>query len=428
MTESIEIVPVGHPVDFTIRPPGSKSLTNRALICAALADGTSILSGALFSDDTHVMLESLTRLGFSVDANENECVIEVAGLGGAIPNETAELFIKNSGTTVRFLTAMLAMAGGDYRLDGVTRMHERPIGPLVDALSDWGADVTAVSPGGCPPVVIGKTGSLKDLIKVRGDLSSQYLSGILMAAPLVKSGLKIKLDGHLVSKPYVAMTTQVMKDFGAKVLTVGTNDGEGFFVPANQTYQATNYSIEPDASAASYFFAAAAILGGSATVTGLHKNSLQGDVGFVHCLEKMGCEVVWNEDSITVKGSAKNGIDVDMSDVSDTVQTLASVALFVDGPTHIRNVAHNRVKETDRIGNLVIELRKLGVKVEEHEDGLTIHPGPMNGTTFATYDDHRMAMSFALIGLKQPGVFVEDPDCVAKTYPRYFDDLTKFVR
>jgi len=427
MLDHIEIEPVGGPVDFSIRPPGSKSLTNRALVCAALADGWSTLSGALFSDDTHVMIESLKRLGFEIEIDESECLIRVHGRSGSIPSPSAELFIKNSGTTIRFLTAMLGIAGGNYRLEGIDRMHERPIGPLVDALSDWGAKVEAISPGQCPPVVI-KPGDIdrqaNGSINVRGDISSQYLSGLLMATPQLNSDLKIQIDGPLISKPYVSMTISVMNDFGVEVQEIDS----GFSIPKSQTYKATEYSIEPDASAASYFFACAAILGGSATVHSLHKNVLQGDIGFVNCLEQMGCQVEWKSDSVTVNGPAKNGVDVDMSDVSDTVQTLASVALFVDGPTHIRNVAHNRVKETDRIGNLVIELRKLGVNVEEREDGLSIFPGPMTGVRFATYDDHRMAMSFALIGLKQPGIIIEDPGCVSKTYPQYFEHLKRFVK
>ena len=224
------------------------------------------------------------------------------------------------------------------------------------------------------------------------------------------------------------MTTEVMKSFGANVETE-TQDGvpTSFLIRGNESYSGCEYSIEPDASAASYFFAIPAILGGSATILGLSENSLQGDVGFVRCLEQMGCEVTFAPNSITVSGKATRGIDIDMGNISDTVQTLASVALFVEGPTTIRNVAHNRVKETDRIGNLVIELRKLGIQIDEREDGLTIHAGPINGATFETYDDHRMAMSFALIGLKQPGIEVENPGCVSKTYPRYFEDLESFT-
>ena len=412
----------------SIRPPGSKSITNRALICAALANGASVLDGVLDSDDTRVMLDSLSKLGFAVSHDSANSRVTIEGLGGRIPNSSAKLEIGNSGTSVRFLTAMLGLAGGDFHIDGVERMRQRPIGPLVEALKQFGADVEAVSPGSCPPVVIKPGGTSSDEISVAGNLSSQYLSGLLMAAPQLKHDLKIVIDGRLVSLPYVSMTTEVMKSFGASVEVENHDDvPASFLIRAGQSYSGREYSIEPDASAASYFFAIPAIVGGSATVLGLNADSLQGDIGFVRCLVQMGCEVQFDQDSITVSGKASRGIDVDMANISDTVQTLASVALFVDGPTTIRNVAHNRVKETDRIGNLAIELRKLGVQVDEREDGLTIAPGPMNSATFETYDDHRMAMSFALIGLGQPGTVVENPACVSKTYPRFFEDLERFT-
>lgn len=428
MPTSRSIRPATGPVSGSIKPPGSKSITNRALICAALSDGSSTLRGVLDSDDTQAMLSSLARLGFEVTHDSGNCIAVVQGQGGSIPNSNARLEIGNSGTSIRFLAAMLGLAGGDYHIDGVERMRQRPIGPLVKALQQFGANIEAVSPGDCPPVIIKPGGSKATTISVAGSLSSQYLSGLLMAAPQLENTLKISIDGKLVSLPYVAMTTAVMKSFGANV-EVESEAGipTSFSIAADQRYSACDYSIEPDASAASYFFAIPAIVGGSATVLGLGEGSLQGDVNFVRCLEQMGCDVKMKADSITVSGKAKRGIDIDMANISDTVQTLASVALFVDGPTNIRNVAHNRVKETDRVGNLVIELRKLGVRVEEREDGLTIHPGTMNPTTFATYDDHRMAMSFSLIGLRQPGIEIEDPECVSKTYPRFYEDLESFV-
>jgi len=429
MPPTKSIRPVSGPVDATIQPPGSKSITNRALICAALSSGTSTLSGLLDSDDTRVMLESLSRLGFKVEHDVESKTAVIEGQGGSIPNSKALLEIGNSGTSVRFLTAMLGLAGGDYRLDGVERMRERPIGPLVEALTQFGTDIEAESPGGCPPVRIGEVAQGQNSITVTGNISSQYLSGLLMAAPQLNRDLSIQIQGKLVSVPYVEITRSVMDSFGVSVQEVNDDPHlpHSFLIPGNASYQACNYSIEPDASAASYFFAIPAIVGGCATVEGLNANSLQGDVAFVNCLEQMGCDVSFSENSISVSGKAQRGIDIDMADISDTVQTLASVALFAEGPTSISNVAHNRVKETDRIGNLVIELRKLGVQIEEREDGLTIHPGPMKPTTFATYDDHRMAMSFSLIGLRQPGIEIEDPGCVSKTYPEFFDDLESFV-
>ncbi len=425
MSDFIEIEPASRPLDSSLQPPGSKSLTNRALPIAAMAAGRSVLSGVLASDDTRAMIDSLRMIGTTIEQGENAQQILVDGLGGELGNDQAELFIGNSGTTIRFLTAMLGFAGGKFQLDGIPRMRERPIGPLVDALCSLGANVQAQSPGGCPPVLIdsGRVGG--GLVKISGNLSSQYLSGLMMAAPLAKNGVEIEIEGSLISKPYVEMTQRVMEDFG--VVCRSNDSFSRFEVPGGQAYVGREYLIEPDASAASYFWAAAAILGGTSTVTGLNKNSLQGDVGFVECLEQMGCKVVWGANEISVTGPAQIGIDVDMSNVSDTVQTLAAVALFVDGPTSVRNVAHNRVKETDRIGNLAVELRKFGVEVDEHDDGLTIHPGALHGADIETYDDHRMAMSLALVGLKVPGVRIYDPSCVSKTYPDFFKDLNAFV-
>lgn len=422
---TIEIPTHRSPINATIRPPGSKSVTNRALACAALADGTSVLTGALDSDDTRVMTACLRQLGVQVEADYDADTLTVHGTGGKFLPRPAELFVGNSGTTVRFLTAMLGMAGGKFTLDGVARMRERPIGPLVDTLSMLGASVVATSPNQCPPVEIDSLKIHGGNVGIKGNLSSQYLSGLLMAAPQSDRDISLTIVGPLISKPYVHMTVEVMKSFGVNVVV---DDGLTLFrIGGGENYSPTIYSIEPDASAASYFFAAAAICGGTATVEGLSKTSLQGDVHFVDCLEQMGCEVHWNEDSISVTGPARHGIDVDMAHISDTVQTITSVALFVEGPTHIRNVAHNRVKETDRIGNLAVELRKFGARVEEREDGLSIFPGPLNGATIETYDDHRMAMGLSLVGLRQDGVVIEHPQCVGKTYPNYFEAMRDFL-
>jgi len=435
MLEFIDVQPVNHPVDSAITPPGSKSLTNRALIIAAMAEGRSVLSGALDSDDTVAMSESLRRLGIEVQHDADAATMTVIGHGGRLPKTSAELEVGNSGTSIRFLTGMLGFAGGEYTLDGIQRMRERPIGPLVDALAQLGANIQALSPNACPPVKIDGAAIVGGNVSLSGNLSSQYLSGLLMAAPLASQDVTLQIVGPLISKPYVEMTCAVMRSFGVNVESVAmpanvnpTDVTNRFVIPAGQEYQATDYAIEPDASSASYFWAVPAILGGTATVHGLNEQSLQGDVGFVRFLEKMGCHVEFGENSISVSGPAKRGIHIDMSDVSDTVQTLAAVALFVDGPTTVTNVAHNRVKETDRIGNLAIELRKFGVQVDEQPDGLTIHPGPLNGAEIETYDDHRMAMSLALVGLKQAGVRILDPGCVSKTYPRFFDDLRNFVK
>ena len=390
-----------------------------------MANGTSQLTGALSSDDTVAMLESLRTLGLHVEHDLAAHQMIVSGTGGRFRDDV-DLVIGNSGTSIRFLTAMLGFAGGSYRLDGIERMRQRPIGPLVEALNSLGASIETRSPGRCPPVVLEQSIPIRGgTVQLSGNLSSQYLSGLLMAAPLADDAVWLQISGELISRPYVEMTCRVMNAFGVDVDRDWQTNR--FSIAGDQIYQATEYAIEPDASAASYFWASAAILGGTATIQGLSFDSLQGDVHFVTCLEQMGCRVSTTADSISVTGPATRGITVDMSDVSDTVQTLAAVALFVDGSTTVTNVAHNRVKETDRIGNLAIELRKLGAAVDEHDDGLTIHPGPLQGAEIETYDDHRMAMSLSLVGLKQPGVVILDSACVSKTYPNYFQDLESFV-
>ena len=319
-------------------------------------------------------------------------------------------------------------------------MRKRPIGDLLEALQSLGVDATAESPGGCPPVVIRSRGLRGGAASVRGSTSSQFASGLAMVAPCTSQGMQIQFAGTLVSLPYLDMTRRVMEAFGADC----SPEGDRGWRIAPSGYQRRDYAIEPDASAASYFLAAAAITGGSVRVEGLSRRSMQGDVGFADALGRMGCTVAWDdgpEESITVTGRAVRGIDIDMNAISDMVPTLAVVALFADGPTTIRNVAHIRDKETDRIGDLTCELRRLGATVVEHADGLTIapaahtraeSPGPggagLHGATVKTYDDHRMAMSLALVGLRVPGVLVADPACVGKTFPDYWDRLDAITR
>jgi 3-phosphoshikimate 1-carboxyvinyltransferase len=411
-----------------IRPPGSKSLTNRALICGAMAEGESTLRGVLDSEDTHVMLQGLGQLGLKITHNPKEHLVIIEGCGGKLVGQSADLFVANSGTTIRFLSAMCAACHGTFRLHGIDRMHQRPIGDLVDALKRLGVDAQTESPLGCPPIRLKTSGMTGGTISIRGDVSSQFLSGLLMAGPYCQNDLKLQVEGELVSRPYVDMTLAVMQAFGANVQV---NEEENVYqLAAPHRYQGTNYTIEPDASAASYFWAAAAITGGDVTVLGLGPEALQGDVGFVKVLAEMGCFVEAAADSIRVQGGPLKGVDIDMNAISDTVQTLASVALFAEGPTRVRGVAHNRHKETDRIGDLARELRKFGAEVVEHEDGLTITPAPealdpeaFHGVEIETYNDHRMAMSLALPGLRLPGVKILNPGCTVKTYPNYFEDL-----
>ena len=429
---SVKIDPVTAPIRARIRPPGSKSITNRAIVCAALAVGRSELSGVLDSEDTTVMIEAWQQLGLHVVHDKVTQSLVIDGGGGKTPIKEADLFVANSGTTIRFLTAALAACEGRFRLDGVARMRERPIADLLKALRQLGANVSSenLEHANCPPVLLEAKGLAGGRATVAGNISSQFLSGLMMAAPMAHADVELHVEGELVSVPYVVMTAEVMRAFGAKV----EGDEQGpFTISAGKKYRGAKYAIEPDASAASYFWAAGAITGGSATVEGLSRSSLQGDVRFCECLEKMGCKVEYGSDSISVQGSQLKGgkltgIDVDMSDISDTAQTLAVVAMFAEGPTTVRGVAHNRVKETDRISDLATELRKLGAVVDEFPDGFTVTPpAVVTPCELETYRDHRMAMSLALVGLRCPGLTILDPGCTAKTYPHYWEDLASFT-
>lgn len=423
--------PVGRPVFGAIRPPGSKSLTNRALVTAALASGVSRLTGVLKSRDTEVMIDSLKRLGIAVDDRLDEQCVTVTGCGGRIPRASAELWLENSGTSIRFLAAMCAIGPGDgakgsYRLDGNARMRERPIQDLTSALTSMGCVANCELGSGCPPVVIESTGLSAPRVSIGTGKSSQFLSALLLAAPYSSVPLNIETLGPMVSEPYIDMTLGVMARFG---VTVDISQ-PGYYRVSQGSYAAADYDIEPDASAASYFFAAAAITQGRVTVEGLNQQALQGDVHFVRALERMGCDVTWGADHVTVTGRPLRGIDIDMNAISDTAQTLAVVATFAAGPTTIRNIAHVRHKETDRITAVVTELTKLGIHATEFHDGMTIHPGLPHCSAAApqlvhTYDDHRMAMSFALLGLVHSGVVIDDPACTSKTYPDFFADLSR---
>ncbi len=422
---AVSFQPASQPLRGRIRVPGSKSITNRALICAAMARGTSHLAGVLDSEDTRVMVEAWVALGLAVDWDKTAKTINITGCNGQPPHPYGELHIANSGTSIRFLTAVLAATRGEYILDGVPRMRERPIGDLIDGLRELGANVVSLNDEhpDCPPVRVVANGLRGGVGNVAGDVSSQFLSGMMMASPYATKPVVIRVVGDLVSKPYVDMTAAVMKSFGVELRVTQGSRGLEYVVDSPQSYKGCDYAIEPDASAASYFLGAAAITGGSMRIDGLSFDALQGDVQFARVLEKMGCRVSSGVDFIEVSGRASRGIDIDMNSISDTVQTLAAVALFADGPTRVRGVAHNRHKETDRIGDLACELRRLGAEVDEHEDGLTIHPSSLKGVDLKTYRDHRMAMSLSLVGLVVPGVRILDPKCTEKTYPEFFEDM-----
>ena len=426
--------PVAKPVKAVASVPGSKSITNRALILAAIhtAVGPCELTGALRSDDTEVMIDCLRHLGYRIETDWPTVRLLPHGSEAIVPASSAELFVGNSGTTMRFLTALCALGNGRFRLDGVPRMRERPIEDLLDALRSCGVVAQSELGNGCPPVVIEGTGSLNgNGITIRAGLSSQFVSALLMVAPFNDSGhFTVRLEGPIVSEPYIKMTEAIMRDWGARWQM--SKDGRTYDFDgdskAEYCWNRDSYAIEPDASAASYFFAAAAITGGTVTVADLSRASLQGDVGFVDVLERMGCRVEECSAGITVHGRPLHGIDVDMNAISDTVMTLGAVACFADGPTRIRNVAHIRHKETDRIRALAMELRKIGAEVEEFDDGLAITPRPLIGAEIETYDDHRMAMSLSLVGLSVPGIVILNPACVAKTYPDYWSDFERLRR
>jgi len=417
---SLKICPITHPLNATIRVPGSKSLTNRALLIASLANGTTHLTNALFSDDSRYFVKALQTLGFDVQLNEANHEMMITGLGGKIPATKAELFIGNAGTAARFLSAFLTLGNGEYILDGDPRMRERPIGDLVDSLTQLGAKLDTTN--NCPPVKIIASGLPGGKTKIAGNISSQFLSALLMVAPYAKSPIEIGLTTDLNSKPYVDMTLSIMKDFGVEIVR---HDYSQFTIFPSSFFPLPFYSIESDASAASYFFASPAICGGTVKVENISRKSVQGDIAFLDVLQQMGCSVTETDNCILVTGHSElYGIDVDMRDIPDTAQTLAAIAPFASSPTRIRGIASARVKETDRVHATCTELARLGVQVEEHEDGMTIHPcQTFKPASIQTYNDHRMAMAFSLIGLHFDGVTIENPSCVSKTFPNYFEVL-----
>jgi 3-phosphoshikimate 1-carboxyvinyltransferase len=417
--------PATRPLDATVTVPGSKSITNRALLVAALADGSSELLGALHSDDTRYMAAALNALGVMVESDDTNGRFLIEGGGGTFAAAEADLFVGNAGTAMRFLTAALPLGAGRYRIDGVPRMRQRPIAPLLAALNDLGADAHSEFSNGCPPVVVQARGQRGGQTRMAGDLSSQYFSALLLAAPYARDGVTVEVAGELVSKPYLPMTAAVMAAFGVSA-DIDRETWQRLGVRKGQRYAGRVYRVEPDASNASYFFAAAAVTGGRVRVDGLGINSTQGDLRFVAVLQAMGADVEIAADFTEVRGPANGelrGVDLDLGPISDTAQTLAAIAPFATGPTTIRGIAHARLKETDRVSALATELRRLGQEVDEFPDGLRITPRPIQPAAIATYDDHRMAMSFAVSALRAPGVRLRDPGCVAKTFPGFFAAL-----
>jgi 3-phosphoshikimate 1-carboxyvinyltransferase len=406
-----------------VQLPGSKSISNRVLLLAGLAAGKTRLYGLLDADDTRVMREALSRLGVQFE-EENA----VRGVGGPFPVKKAELFLGNAGTAFRPLTAALALCGGEYRLSGVPRMHERPIGDLVDALRGIGARIDYAGNEGYPPLLVQPgTIATDKRVRVRGDVSSQFLTAMLMALPLTGKPMGIHVEGELISKPYVELTLNMMRRFGLQVARDGWRSFqvEGTYLSPGKVY------VEADASSASYFLAAGAIGGGPVRVEGVGRTSIQGDVRFIDVLEHMGAAVTMGDEWIEVRAPKKlRAIDMDLNHIPDAAMTAAVLALFAEGPSVIRNVASWRVKETDRLAAMATELRKLGAEVEEGKDFLRVSPPRRlsSGASIDTYDDHRMAMSFSLVALAGVPVRINDPKCVAKTFPDYFQALQSIVQ
>lgn len=428
-TPSHLVRPTG-PIDARVRVPGSKSITNRALPLAFLAEGESVLTGCLRSDDTEVMCNALRALGGGVEVAGT--TFRVRGQGAGFPPAETPLYIQNSGTSARFLTAMLTVGAGPVVLDGNERMRERPISHLRDALEGLGARIEILGRAECPPVRVAGGGLPGGSVYMDASASSQYVSAVLMVAPYARQDVQIHFLGKIVSRPYIELTLQVMRDFGVEAHW-GGGDGEvgenSLLVKCDQRYQARQYAVEPDASSAVYPFCAAAITGGRARVEGLSKDSLQADLALVDLLEQMGCRVQRDADGIELLGP-KQGLrslgEVNMNHCPDAALAYAVVCLFADGPTLIEDIWNLKIKETDRLAALETELCRMGARAEAGEDWLRVQPGPLHDASIETYDDHRMAMSFAMAGLRVPGIRILDPGCVSKTWPDFFETLEQF--
>lgn len=417
------------PVDWIVEVPGSKSMTNRALLMAALADGRTTLKGVLFSDDSRNFLGSLKSLGFAVDIDEAAKTVSVTGLNGKIPVTEGEIYVGSAGTAARFLTAMLAMAEGSFVVNASEQMKKRPMKPLFDVLADMGAEITCLENDGFLPARIkGIGGRLPEheMCHVKLDISksTQFLSALMLISPMVKQGLHIEITSERKDGSYIRITRKMMEQFGAKVDFNGTS----YTMKSGIAYTCGNYQIEPDVSAACYFYAAAALTGGRTIVKNVTWECMQGDLKFIQLLEQMGCHVSTTPEGIEVQGGENGrlkGITVDMKDFSDQAMTLAALAPYADEMVRIENIGHIRLQESDRIHAIVTELTRLGISCEEEQDAVTIYSGTPKPAVIQTYDDHRMAMAFALIGLRTEGIEIADPMCCKKTFEEYFEILEK---
>lgn len=421
-----EVKTLDHPIDAVVEVPGSKSITNRALFMAAMSKSGCELNGLAFSDDSRYFLNCLISLGFVIEVNEVDKYARIEGYGGQIPKISATINVGSAGTGARFLTALLAASDGEYVIEASEQMKKRPMKALFDALIELGAEFDFLEKEGHLPVRVrgayhgGRTANAEVHIDISE--STQFLSALMMIAPVLKEGLTIKITSKKTNGSYIEITKHMMAQFGCHV----EHDGNIIRIGKQDKYVADSYQIEPDVSGACYFYAAAALLGGSVTVLNVHSNSMQGDYRFIDLLSKMGCSYVEKAEGICLTGPKDgilHGIDIDMNDFSDQSMTLAAIAPFADSDTYIRNIGHIRLQESDRIKAIVTELRKLGINVEEEEDAIKIHHGLPHAATVDTYDDHRMAMAFALIGLKVDGIVIDNYMCCRKTFENYFDVL-----
>lgn len=429
MAEQYFVKKAERPIDWTVDVPGSKSMTNRALLMAALSDGTVALSGVLFSDDSGYFISSLRSLGFSVEADEGEKTVTVRGEGGKIPKKEAEIYVGSAGTAARFLTAMLGMSDGAYTVRASEQMKKRPMRELFTLLEQAGAKITYLEREGFLPVKIAGRGTERASgggkpLEVSLDISrsTQFLSAMLLVAPMVAEGLSISVSGEKKDGSYIRITRAMMREWG---VSVGF-DGEVYRVGRGARYHMERYAVEPDMSAACYFYAAAAVTGGRAKVRGVHFSNTQGDLKFLGVLEKMGAAVSDTKEGVVVTGPAGgklNGIDVDMNDFSDQAMTLAAIAPFASGRVRILNVGHIRLQESDRLHAIASELSRAGISCREESDAIEIFPGTPHGAVIETYDDHRMAMAFSLLGLRADGIVIQNPDCCRKTFAEYFELL-----
>lgn len=417
-TFAVKTAPTGG-VRWDLRLPGSKSLSNRAVLLAALSEGETVLTNFLYSDDTRHMTRALRDLGLKIVSDESESRCTVTG--GRPPEGPRTIFVGNAGTAMRFLASYLALGRGEFILDGDERMRQRPIADLVDALNTLGCRAQVLGQNGCPPVRIRADGLPGGECSIPGRNSSQYISSILMASPCSRSGVVLKVEGEIASEPYLRMTKSMMASFGVPC----EQSGSEFRVAPVRYRSPGSYAVEPDASSASYFLAAAAVLGGEARIRGIGSSSIQGDSRFAEVLAQMGCRVRYSSDSVVLESDSRlRGIDIDLNAMPDMVPTLAVTALFAEGPTRIRNVPNLRIKESDRIAALAAEIGRMGGEAREYPDGLEIFPKTgYHEALIETYNDHRIAMAFTVAGLKVPGIVIADPECVSKSFPGYFDTL-----